>query len=63
MVTLVTINDAVIVNDTHNHIEYIKTTPLSLELTSFIKISQAEKDSSPSVIELLGSSEVEINSN
>jgi len=40
MVTFVTINKTVMVDDTDNEIEYIKTNPLNLERTSTIRVKQ-----------------------
>jgi hypothetical protein len=60
MVTCVTINKSVMVDDTDNQIEYIKTNPLNLERTSTIRVKQEEEDSEPLVIDLLDSSEDEI---
>jgi len=60
MVTFVTINKMVMVDDTDNEIEYIKTNPLNLEQTSTIRVKQEEEDSEPLVIDLLDSSVDEI---
>jgi hypothetical protein len=60
MVTFITINKTVMVDDTNNEIEYIKTNPLNLERTSTIRVKQEEEDSEPLVIDLLDSSEDEI---
>jgi hypothetical protein len=59
MVTFVTINKTVMLDDTDNEIEYIKTNPLNLEQTSTIRVKQEDKDSETSVIDLLDSSENE----
>jgi hypothetical protein len=60
MVTLVTINKTVMVDDTNNEIEYIRTYPPNLERTPTSRVKQEEDDSEPFVIDLLGSSENEI---
>jgi hypothetical protein len=59
MVTFVTINKTVMVDDTNNEIEYIKTNPLNLERTSTIRVKQENEVSETSVIDLLDSSEEE----
>jgi len=59
MVTFVIINKMVMVDDTNNKIEYIKTNPLIPEGTSTIRVKQEDKDSETSVIDLLDSSEDE----
>jgi len=59
MVTFVTINKTVMVDDTDNEIEYIKTIPLNLERTSTIRVKQEDRDSETSVIDVLDSSEDE----
>jgi len=59
MVTFVTINKTVMVDDTDNEIEYIKTNPLHLEQTSTIRVKQEDEDSETSVIDLLDSSQDE----
>jgi hypothetical protein len=45
MVTFVTINKTVMVDDTDNEIEYIKTNPLNLERTSTIRVKHEDEDS------------------
>jgi hypothetical protein len=57
MVTFITINQTVMVDDTDNEIEYIKTNPLNLERTSTIRVKQEEEDSEHLVIDLLDNSE------
>jgi len=57
MVTFVTINKTVMVDDTDNEIEYIKTNPLNLERTSTIRVKQEDEDSETSVFDLLDISE------
>jgi len=59
MVTFVTINKTVMVDDTDNGIEYIKTNPLNLERTSTIRVKQEDEANETSVIDLLDSSEDE----
>ena len=59
MLTFVTINKTVMVDDTDNEIEYIKTNPLNLERISTIRVKQEDEDSETSVIDLLDSSEDE----
>jgi len=56
MVTFVTINKTVMVDDNDNEIEYIKTNPLNLERTSTIRVKQEDEDRETSVIDLLDSS-------
>jgi len=63
IVTFVTINKTVMVDDTDNEIEYIKTNPLNLERTSTIGVKQEDEDSETSVIDLLDSSEDETSGN
>jgi hypothetical protein len=60
IVTFVSNNRTVMVDDTDNEIEYIKTTPLNLERTLTIRVKQEDEDSDPSVIDLLVSTEAEI---
>jgi len=45
MVTFVTINKTVMVDDSDNEIEYMKTNPLDLERTSTIRMKQEDEDS------------------
>ena len=59
MMTFVTINKTVMVDDNDNEMEYIKTKPLNLERTSTIRVKQANKDSDPLVIDILDTSEDE----
>jgi len=59
MVTIVTINKTVMVDDTDNEIEYIKTNPLNLERTSTIRVKLEDDASETSVIHLLNSPEDE----
>jgi hypothetical protein len=59
MVTFVTINKTVMVDDTDNEIEYIMTNPLNLARTSTIRVKHENEDSETSVIDLLDSSEDE----
>jgi len=59
MLTFVTINKTVMVDDTDNEIEYIKTNPLNLERISTIRVKQEDEDSETSVVDLLDSSEDE----
>jgi hypothetical protein len=59
MVTFITINKSVMVDDTDSEIEYIKTNPLNLERTSTITVKQEEEDSETSVIDIQDSSEDE----
>jgi hypothetical protein len=47
MVTFVTINKTVMVDDTDNKIKYIKTNPLNLEWTSTIRVKQEDEHSGP----------------
>jgi len=63
MMTFVTINKTVMVDDTDNEIEYIKTNPINLERTSTIRVKQQDEDSETSVIDLLDSSEDETSGN
>jgi hypothetical protein len=60
MVTFVTIKKTVMVDDTENEIEYIKTNLLKLERTSTIRVKQEGENSEPWVIDILDSSEDEI---
>jgi len=60
MVPFVTINKTVMVDDTDNEMEYIKTNPLNLEQKSTIRVKQADKDCETLVIDILDSSEDEI---
>jgi hypothetical protein len=60
MVTFVTINMMVMVDDTGNGIEDIKTNPLNLDRTSTIRVTQEGEDIKPLVIDLLDSSEEQI---
>jgi hypothetical protein len=59
MVTSISINNTVMVDDTKNEFEYIKTNPLNLEQTSTIRVKHENQDSETSVIDLLDSSEDE----
>jgi len=45
MVTFVTLNKTVIVDDTDNEIEYIKANPINLERTPTIRVKQEKEDS------------------
>jgi hypothetical protein len=63
MVPFITINKMVMVDDTNNEIEYIKTILHNLEQTSTSRVKQVDEDSHPSVIDLLDSSEEEISGN
>jgi len=47
MVTFVTINKTVMVEDTDNEIEYIMTNPINLERTSTSRVKQEDDDSEP----------------
>jgi len=51
MVTFVTSNKTVMLDDTDNQIEYITTSPLNLERTSTIRVKQEDEDSETSVID------------
>jgi len=57
MVTFITINKTVMVDDSDNEIEYIKTNPIDLEITSTIRVNHEEEDNEPLVIDVLDSSE------
>jgi hypothetical protein len=57
MVTFLTTNKMVMVNDTGNELEYIKTNPLDLEQTSTIRSKHQYADSGPLIIDLLDTSE------
>jgi len=63
MVTFVTTNKMVMVDDTDNEIKYNKTISLNLEWTSTIRVKQEDDDSDPLVIDLVGSSEDKISGN
>jgi len=56
IVTFVTINNTVMLDDTDNEMEYIKNNSLNLEWTSSIRVRQEDEDSEPRVIDLLDSS-------
>ena len=60
MVTFVTINKTVMVDDTDNEIIYIKTNPLNQKRSSTIRVKQEDEDSEPLVIDLLDCPEDEI---
>ena len=60
MVTFNPITQTVMVDNTGNVIEYIKTNPLNLEWISTIKVNQEKEDNKPVVIALLDSSKNEI---
>jgi len=60
MVTFVTINHTVMVDDTNNGIEYIKTNPLNMEPTLTIRVKQEAEECESLLIDLLDSSENEI---
>jgi len=60
MVTFITINNTVMVDDTPNVIEYITTNPLNLEWTMTITVKQGEEDSEPSFTASLDSSKTKI---
>jgi hypothetical protein len=59
-VTFVTIIKTVMMDDTDNEIEYIKTNPLNLAQTSTIRVKQEDDACEPSVIDLLDSYKDEI---
>jgi hypothetical protein len=63
MVTFITINKTVMVDDLVNENEYNKTNPLNLERTSTIRVKHVDKDSNTSVNDLLDSSKDEISGN
>jgi len=60
MVTFVTINKTVMLDDTVNEIEYIKTNPVNMERTLTIGLKEEDEDRMPFVIELLDTSKDEI---
>jgi len=60
MVTFVTMNKTVMVDDTDNDIKYINTNPLNLEPRSTFRVKQEDKGSELWVIGLLDNSEDEI---
>ena len=60
MMTFVTINKTVMVDNTDKEMQYIKTNPLNLEQTSTIRVKQEDEDSEPSVIDILDSCEDQI---
>ena len=63
MVKFVTINKTVMVDDTDNEVEYIKTNSLNLEQTSTIRVKQEDEDSEPLSIDIRDRSEEESSAN
>jgi len=60
MVTIITSNKKVMMNNTNKEIEYIKTNPRNQDRTSTIRVKQQDEESEPLFIDSLDSSEDEI---
>ena len=63
MVKFGAINKMVIMDESNNEIEFIKTNPLNLERVSTISVKEEDEDCKPSVLDLLDSSGDEISAN